>query len=130
MIRENGTPFSAIVILSARPVSAAQATDREFLMPVLESGAAVYVIASRTPPSPETLPEQDDVLRGLAEQTAGQFTTIYSPVSYPSALDRLADRLATEMVIEYVVPAGAVAGDVRVGVRIPGAKAIGLGVSR
>ncbi len=130
MIRENGTPFSAIVILSARPVGAAQATDREFLMPVLESGATVYVIASRTPPSPETPPEQDDVLRGLAEQTAGQFTAIYSTVSYPSALDRLADRLATEMMIEYLLPVGAVPGDVRIGVRIPGARATGLGVSK
>lgn len=130
LIRENGTPFSAMVILSAQPVGAAQATDAEFLTPVLESGATVYVVASRAPPAPGAPPGDDDVLRALAEQTAGQFTTIYSPVSYPSALDRLADRLAAQMMIEYVVPSGAAPGDVRVGVRIPGAIATGLGVSK
>jgi hypothetical protein len=130
LIRENGTPFSAIVILSAQPVSASQASDREFLTPILESRAAVYVVASRPPPLPGAPSEQDDVLRALAEQTGGQYTTIYSPVSYAVALDRLADQLATEMMIEYVVPPGGPGGDVRVGVRIPGARATGLGVSR
>jgi len=73
----------------------------------------------------------DDVLRALAEQTHGLYTTIYTSASYAIALDRLADRLATEMLIEYQVPGGApLAGDVRVGVRIPGARATGLGVSK
>lgn len=130
LIRENGTPFSAIVIVSARAVSALQATDREFLTPILESHTVVYVIANRTPAAPGSPRDQDDVLRAMAEQTGGQFTTIYSPVSYPIALDRLADRLATEVMIEYVVPSEAPGGDVRVGVKIPGARARGLGVSR
>ena len=134
LIRENGTPFSAIVIVSARPVSASQATDRQFLTPVLESGAIVYVIANRTPAAPGASPDQsterDDVLQALAEQTHGQYVTIYSPSSYSIALDHLADRLAGEMMIEYLVPEGSPVGDVRVGVRIPGAKARGLGVSR
>jgi hypothetical protein len=34
------------------------------------------------------------------------------------------------MMIEYVVPSGAPRGDVRVGVKIPGARARGLGVSK
>jgi hypothetical protein len=121
------------VIVSARSVGASQATDGQFLTPILESGAAVYVIADRPPGTASTVSplENDDVLRVVAEQTHGQYTTIYSPASYSIALDRLADRLATEMMIEYVVPGGApLAGDVRVGVRIPGARATGMGVSK
>jgi hypothetical protein len=130
LIRESGTPFSAIVILSAQSISASQASDREYLSPILESRAAVYVIASRQAPPPGAAGQADDVLRALAEQTGGQYTTIYSPVSYSVALDRLADQLATEMMIEYLVPPGGAGGDVRVGVRIPGATARGLGVSK
>jgi hypothetical protein len=96
---------------------------------VVESGAVVYAIAMRTPAS-RTPAGEDDVLRALTDQTGGQFTTIYSTASFPIAADRLADRLATEMMIEYVVPSGAPRGDVRVGVKIPGARARGLGVSK
>jgi len=67
-------------------------------------------------------------LRVIADQTKGQFTAIFSPASFDAALDRLADRLAIEMMVQYVVPPGPRAGDVRVGVRIPGARVIGLGV--
>jgi hypothetical protein len=132
-VRDTGSPFAAIVIVSARSVGASQATDGQFLTPILESGAAVYVIANRPPSTASTAssPENDDVLRVVAEQTHGQYTTIYSPASYSIALDRLADRLATEMMIEYIVPGGApLTGDVRVGVRIPGARATGMGVSK
>jgi hypothetical protein len=130
LIRENGTPFSAIVILSARPVNASAVTDAEFLTPILESRAVVHVVANRASTPPSALATQDDVLKLLADQTGGQYTTIYSPVSFAFALDRLADRMATEMMIEYLVPPGGARGDVRVGVRIPGARATGLGVSR
>ena len=44
-------------------------------------------------------------------------------------LDRLADRLSTEMMVEYLVPNGSKPVDVRVGVRIPGARVRGLGVA-
>ena len=40
----------------------------------------------------------------------------------------LADRLAIELMIQYLVPAGPKVGDVRVGVRMPGARVVGLGV--
>ncbi len=130
-VRDTGSPFAAIVILSASPVSAARVTDAGYLPAILESGAPVYVVANRPATAAGAAGIADDVLRATAEQTHGLYTTIYSPVSYPIALDRLADRLATEMMIEYEVPGGApVAGDVRVGVRIPGARATGLGVSR
>ena len=64
----------------------------------------------------------------IADQTKGQFTAIFSPASFDAALDRLADRLAIEMMVQYMVPPGPKAGDVRVGVRIPGSRVIGLGV--
>ena len=67
-------------------------------------------------------------MRLLADQTRGQFTAIFSPASYSAALDRLADRLAIEMMIQYLVPPGPKAGDVQVGVRVPGARVVGLGV--
>jgi hypothetical protein len=46
----------------------------------------------------------------------------------PAALDRLADRLAIEMMVQYLVPPGPREGDAKVGVRIPGARVVGLGV--
>ena len=100
------------------------------LTPILETGAPVYVIANHAAES-ASAGRADDVLRAVAEQTHGQYTPIYSAASYAVALDRLADRLATEMMIEYFMPAGETpAGDVRVGVKIPGARATGLGVSK
>ena len=67
-------------------------------------------------------------MRLVADQTRGQFTAIFSSASYDAALDRLADRLAIELMIQYMVPAGPKVGDVRVGVRMPGARVVGLGV--
>jgi hypothetical protein len=70
-----------------------------------------------------------DLIRALTDQTHGQFMTIYSAASYQVALDRLADRLSAEMMIQYIVPKGAPgASDVKVGVRLPGARVHGLGV--
>jgi hypothetical protein len=129
LIRETGSPFAAIVVISGRPVTTAEAADREFLTAILATGAPVYVVAQR---DADLTPNaaNDDVLRAVAEQTRGLYTPIYSAASYSIALDRLADRLSTEMMIEFVVPGGAPAGDVRVGVKIPGARAVGLGVSK
>jgi hypothetical protein len=45
------------------------------------------------------------------------------------ALDHLADRLSAEMMVEFIEPPGSVSGvDVKMGVRIPGARVRGLGV--
>ena len=49
--------------------------------------------------------------------------------SYQAALDRLADRLSSEMMIEYIVPVGSKPRDVKVGVRVIGARVRGLGVA-
>ena len=127
---DTGSPFAAIVVVSAAAVPASSASDREFLTPILKTGAPVHVVANRAGES-SAAGASDDVLRAVAEQTRGQYTVIYSSASYAVALDRLADRLATEVMIEYLIPAGETpAGDVRVGVKIPGARATGLGVSK
>jgi len=72
--------------------------------------------------------DESDLLRVIADQSRGQFTAIFSTASFTAALDRLADRLAIEMMVQYLAPAGPRVGDVRVGVRKPGARVIGLGV--
>ena len=126
-IRDTGVPFSAIVIISAGPAEVKPTEAGSLLTPILESGATIHVIATGSPMAAPA--SANDLLRALADQTRGQYTTIYSPASYSIALDHLADRLATEMMIEYVLPAGVVpGGDMRVGVKIPGAPVTGLGV--
>jgi hypothetical protein len=122
-VQETGSPFSAVVVVSATPVSN---VPSEVLTPVLESGAAVHVIINREGPAGAVgglAGRPSETLRVLSQETHGQFTTIYSAASYQVALDRLADRLAPELMVEYVVPVGSSSGnDVSLGVRIPGAR--------
>jgi hypothetical protein len=128
LIHETGTPFSVVVVVSARPVDPSEQTASERFTPILESGAAVHVVALRPPGLP---PETEaDLLKELANQTKGQHIPIYTPASYAVALDRLAERLATEIMIDYLVPGDSVVRDVRVGVKIPGARVTALGVSK
>ena len=135
-IEATGSPFSAIVVISARPIDPAEIGSSDLLSPILASRASVHVIAHRSAAAaeqgePTHNDGNGDVLRQVSNLTRGQYTTIYSPASYGIALDRLADRLAPEVMIEYLVPPGAGAqGEVRVGVKIPGARVTGLGVSR
>jgi hypothetical protein len=129
-IQELGAPFSAIVVVSATPVSSIPA---ELLTPILESGATVHVVihGNASGGASETPPRSTETLRALTEETHGQFTTIYAAASYQAALDRLADRLAPELMVEYLVPVGSSSGnDVQLGVRIAGARVNGRGVSR
>jgi hypothetical protein len=131
LLRETGAPFSAIVIVAASSIDATQPVRGELLPVITESGASVHVVAGR-PSSGDSrsVIEAPDLLKVLAEQSRGEYTPIFSSASYSVALDRLADRLAAEIMVEYLVPAGSKAGDVRVGVRRPGARVVGLGVSR
>jgi hypothetical protein len=130
LIRETGDPFSAIVVISATPPPPiADATGSNGgsgqVEQILDSHATVYVVANRAGVAPSAV----DQLRGLSEQTRGQFTTIYSPDSYAIALDHLADQMASEMMIEFLVPPGAPpSSDATVGVRVAGAVVKGLGV--
>ena len=129
LLKESGAPFSVIVIVAAGPIDATQLVQGDLLPAILESGATIHVVAGRaagTADSPDATPP--DLLRVLSDQTRGQYTTIFSTASYGIALDRLADRLAVEMMVSYLVPANSTSGDVKVGVRRPGARVLGLGV--
>jgi hypothetical protein len=132
-IHELGAPFSAIVVISANPLDATRQPSGAVLTPIHDSGAIVHVIGNRSASNrPDDLATHNaDMLRTLASDTHGQFIAIYSAASYQIALDRLADRLSTEMMIQYIVPSAAAAAapsDVKVGVRLPGARVLGLGV--
>lgn len=129
MLAETGAPFSAVVVIAAGGVDASAPVRGELLPRILESGAAVHVVQVQPPePTTDQEPGEADLLRVIADQSHGQFTAIFSTVSFSAALDRLSDRLAIEMMVQYLAPAGPRTGDVRVGVRMPGARVIGLGV--
>ena len=138
-LTQTGSPFSAIVVVSATDADRSTGSPEELIGPIIDSGAILHVVANRPPPSaaagqpPVERAERAEssnarLLRDVTQQTLGQFTPIYSAASYQAALDRLADRMSNELMIEYLVPAGSKASDVRVGVRIPGARVRGLGV--
>ena len=128
-IRPTGALFSAIVVVSATPEDASRGQTDELVAPVIDSGAALHVIANlpAQPASRDARPGPS--LRALAQQTHGEYTAIYTAASYQAALDRLADRMNAEMMIEYLVPVGSKASDVKVGTRIIGARVRGLGVA-
>jgi hypothetical protein len=133
MIRETGTSFSSIVLMSARPLGAEEAEPPGFLTSFLESRAILHVVSmgvSGTSLGSPTL-RSEGLLRSLANRTGGRHALIYSPVSFQVALDQIADRLATEMMIEYLVSSNEPSDlEVRVGATVPGARVHGLGVSR
>jgi hypothetical protein len=128
-LRALDMPFSAIVVVTATTENAA-VTDGRALPSILEANAPVLVVMLQPgSPNPGATPGQD-VFRALAEQTHGQYTPIFNPASFSIALDRLADRLSSEMMISVLIPPGATPGDVRIGVRKPGLRVLGLGVSK
>jgi hypothetical protein len=135
-VRESGSPFSAIVVVSAHRIDSAQPQNTRLLPDIFENNAIVHVVSRRAaataPRGRAYAPRfEADLLRDLADQTRGQFTTVFSAPSYAVALNNLADRLASEMMVEYLVPPGPLsAGEVQVGVRVPGAQVRGLGVSK
>jgi hypothetical protein len=127
-IGATGALFSAIVVVSATSDDASQSPSDELLAPVIDSGAALHVIANVGAP-PAGVARPGPSLRALAQQTHGEYTAIYSGASYQAALDRLADRMSAEMMIEYLVPVGSKPNDVKVGTRVIGARVRGLGVA-
>jgi hypothetical protein len=128
-IRATGTLFSCIVILSATQADASPGAPDELIAPVVDSNATLHVIANRPGQTAAGGQRSNPALRALAEQSRGEFTVVYSAASYQAALDRLADRLTSEMMIEYLVPVGSKPNDVKVGVKIVGARVRGLGVA-
>jgi len=132
-VRDSGSPFAAIVVVSAHRVESAQAQSTRLLPDIFDNNAIVHVVSRSTAArGPGDARRFDaDLLRELADQTRGSFTTVFSAPSYAVALGNVAERLATEMVVEFLVPPEPVApGEVQVGVRIPGAKVRGLRVSK
>jgi hypothetical protein len=129
MIGSTGSLFSAIVILSATSIDASRNPPAEMIAPVVDSGAILHVIANRGVQASGGDIRPSPALRAIAEQTRGEYTTIYSAASYQAALDGLADRLTSELMIEYLVPVGSKPNDVKVGVRLVGARVRGLGVA-
>lgn len=128
-IERSEAPFSAIVVLSSQAVDPASLKSTDELPSIINSRIPVHVIARRDATTPGTA--VPDVLHEVSELTHGQYTTIYTQASYGIALDRLADRLATEVMVQFLVPPNVSAtSDVRAGVKIPGARVVGLGVSR
>jgi hypothetical protein len=131
-IRETGALFSAIVVVSATAEDGSRNPVDEMLAPIVDSGAALHVIAYRPAQAAASAPQAASPgpsMRMLAEQTHGEYTTIYAAASYQAALDRLADRMSAEMMIEYLVPVGSKPKDVKVGTHIIGARVRGLGVA-
>jgi hypothetical protein len=128
MIRGTGALFSAIVLLSAAADDASRNPRDEMIAAIVDSTAALHVIANR-PGQPSAASRPGEPLRALAEQSHGEYTTIYSAASYQAALDRLADRMNAEQMIEYLVPVGSKPNDVKVGIRVIGAHVRGLGVA-
>jgi hypothetical protein len=129
MVRDSGSPFAAIVVVSAHRIDSAQAQSTRLLPDIFDNNAIVHVV-SRSAAAARGAGDAD-LLRDLSDQTRGSFTTVFSAASYAVALGNVAERLGTEMVVEFLVPAAAApAGEVQVGVRIPGARVRGLRVSK
>jgi hypothetical protein len=123
-IKRTGTLFATIVVATSSPVEAIEGDTAELLAPVIDSRSVVHVVANAA-----RTDRGDRALRDLAAQTHGDYSPIYTAASYPPAFDRLASRLTTEMLIEYIVPVGSRPADVKIGVRLPGARVRGLGVA-
>jgi hypothetical protein len=125
-LRDTEAPFSSIVVIGRAVADTGEPTAADLLPVIVETKAPIHVVAME----PAARSGAPSVLRALSEQTRGQYTPIFAAASFAVALDRLADRLSTEMMVEYLVPPDGRGGDVRVGVRRPGARVLGLGVSK
>lgn len=129
-IRQSGALFASIVVLSSATVDGSRGSVDEMLASVVDSNAFLHVIANRSVQAMSGSGFRPGAaIRAVAEQSRGEFTVIYSAASFQSALDRLADRLAAELLIEYIVPVGSKPVDVKLGVRLAGARVRGLGVA-
>jgi hypothetical protein len=130
LIREAGSPFAAIVLVSASPLEDEHMEPPGFLTSFIESRAILHVVTKGASTAPAGS-VNEAMLRNLANRSGGRHLMIYSSASFQIALDQLADRLGMEMLVEYLTPVGGVEeGEVRVGVKVPGARVRGLGVAR
>jgi hypothetical protein len=129
-IRKTGALFSAIVVLSSSPLDASGGAVDPMIATIIDSNAILHIVANRAVQATAGSGFRPAAtIRALAEQSRGEYTTIYSAASFQSALDTLADRLSSELMIEYIVPVGSKPNDVKLGVRLAGTRVRGLGVA-
>jgi hypothetical protein len=130
LVRRTGTLFSAIIALSTATTDGSRGSPDEMLASIVDSGAILHIVANRTAQAMAGDGFRPGAaLKAVAEQSRGEFTVIYSAASFQAALERLAERMTTELMIEYIVPVGSKPADVKLGVRVPGARVHGLGVA-
>ena len=132
MISAFETPFSVAVVISARPIDTTEPTARRPATPILDSGAAVHVIALRAgrqvrQPTRSRRTRPASPARGSDPRSVHHHLhagVVADRARQPgrSAGHRDHDRLSGS--------ADTAARDVRVGIRIPGARVRGLGVSK
>ena len=129
--QKTGEPFSGVVVIVANSGANGSA---ELHTAILDSGASVHAIVQQktsTGGANQARRPSLAMLADLVDDTRGQLITIYAADAYELALDRFANQLAGELILEYIVPADSpTGGDVRLGVRIPGAKIDNWGMSR
>jgi hypothetical protein len=131
-LRPFGSLFSAVVVLSAGAIDEDRSRAEALVEPIVASGTILHVVmnaASRPSAPAAAAAAATNMIRELADQTRGHYTAIYTAASYQAALDRIADRLTTELMVEYLVPAESKPSEVKLGVRVPGARVRGLGVA-
>lgn len=124
-IRSVGPLFSTLVVATSSAVEVAAPAANELIASIIDSRAVVHVVANVA----HKASEDGQPFRRISDQTHGEYRAIYSFASYQPALDRIAGRLTTELLIEYLVPVGSKPADVKIGVRVPGARVRGLGVA-
>ena len=122
--------FASILVLSSSTADGSEGSPDPMVAALIDSNAILHVVANRNAQATAGNGFRPGAaIRAVAEQSRGEYTVIYSAASFQSALDRLADRLTTEMLVEYLVPVGSKPNDVKLGVRLVGARVRGLGVA-
>lgn len=133
-IMDIGVPFAAIVVITARPMDAYRPESLGIINTIFKSRAVVHVVSRRLPTASSRARAnrpriEGDLLQELADQTGGEYTTVFSAPSYSVALDKLTNRLASEVIVEYLIPLDSAPENVQVAIKIPDARVRGLGVT-
>jgi hypothetical protein len=134
-LRQTGSLFSAIIIVTTSPVDPSAGPGEDLVGPIVDSGAIVHIITNRGTLGAVGAAgvgaglKSNAILHSIVDQTHGEYTPIYSAASYQAAIDHLAERLVNELIVEYLVPVGSKAADVKIGVRLRGTHVRGLGVA-
>jgi von Willebrand factor type A domain len=149
-IKKRESPVTLITVISAGGNDQSNRTPREVFDAVLATRSIVRIIDMRTvrasgrlnnvrgrrsstgDRSVEAALALEEVLRGLASRTQGEYTLIYTATAYQTHLDQLRRTLAGEMIVEYASPSqlDVAASGVRLGTRISGAVVSGVGLER